>query len=333
MLDYPPNTHNLQNNSGEAVICDLTLPFEGRYEGRDEILERYFNSQVDFVSLTVGSDNCGVAETIHHIASVRSYIDARNQKYVFVRSVEDIRKAKHEKKLAIGFHFQGSVALESDLNLVSLYYELGVRQMLLAYNQMNSAATGCHERVDAGLSLYGRRLVSEMNRVGMLVDCTHVGFRATMEMMELSTSPVIFSHSNSRKIWDHERNITDEQARACAQKGGLVGVTGVGKFMSKHGTAEVSDLLPHIKHFAELIGPDRVALGIDNVYFLEQHYRNVARNPDTWPKGYPSPPWHYFSPEQVPELKDCLMREGFSQRETNGILGENYLRVANQVWK
>lgn len=326
-----PNADSI--SAAGPVVCDLTLPFDPEYEGRDEILDRYFQSKVDFVSLTVGSDSHGVASTVRHIARVRHYIAAHPDKFAFARSVADIRKAKAEGKLAIGFHFQGSGGLEADPNMVEVYYELGVRQMLLAYNQMNAAATGCHERVDAGLSWYGRRLVAEMNRVGMLVDCTHVGYRATMEMMELSTAPVIFSHSNARAIWDHERNITDEQALACAATGGIVGVTGVGKFLSARGTSEVDDLLPHIRHFADLIGADRVAVGIDNVYFLAQHYRNVARNPDTWPKGYPPPPWHYFSPEQVPELGEKLLQAGFSEDETNGILGENYLRVANQVWR
>ena len=317
----------------EAVVCDLTLPFEGSYMGREEVLERYYRSKVDFVSLTVGSDTCGVGETIRNIAGVRRMIGEQCDNYAFARSVEDIRKAKRARKLAIGFHFQGSGALGTDPNLVALYYELGIRQMLLVYNQMNAAAGGCHERVDAGLSRYGQRLVSEMNKVGMLVDCTHTGYQATMDIMEASSAPVIFSHSNSKKIWDHERNITDEQALACAATGGLVGVTGVGKFMSERGTAEVDDLLPHIRHFADLIGPDRVAFGIDHVYYLDQHYRNVARNRDTWPKGYPPPPWHYFKPEQVPELMDRLLSTGFSEKDTQGILGENYLRLASKVWK
>lgn len=334
MLDeFLLDGQSARSSSEDSVVCDLTLPFEARYDGRDEILDRYYASRVDFVSVTMGSDAHGIADTIRHIAAVKSHISQNPEKFVFVRSVADIRAAKAARKLAVGFHFQGSGALEADANLVELYYDLGIRQMLLAYNQMNAAATGCHERVDSGLSWYGRRLVSEMNRVGMLVDCTHVGFRATMEMMEISTSPVVFSHSNARRIWDHERNITDEQARACAETGGIVGVTGVGKFLSQRGTSEVDDLLPHIKHFADLIGADRVALGIDNVYFLEQHYRNVAKNPDTWPTGYPAPPWHYFSPEQVPELEEKLMSSGFSREETDGILGENYLRVAGQVWR
>lgn len=318
-----------------AIVCDLTLPFDPGSSGREEILDRYCSVGVAFVSLTVGSDlSGGTGRVIHNIADVMQMIRERGDRMVFVRSVADIRAAKQAGKLAVGFHFQGSIPLESNPNLVPVFYELGVRHMLLVYNQMNAAGGGCHERVDAGLSRYGLRLVAEMNRVGMLVDCTHTGYRATMEIMEASTAPVIFSHSNARALWDHERNITDEQALACARTGGLVGVVGVGKFMSARGTSEVGDLVPHIRHFADLIGADRVAIGVDNVYYLgEDYYRMFERHPDRWPNGYPPPPWHYFSPEQIPALADALLDAGFSETEARGILGENFLRVAERVWQ
>jgi membrane dipeptidase len=317
----------------DNIVCDLTLPFSPDHEGREAILERFITSAVGFVSLTVGGDFGGTGPTIHNIANARAMISERSDRAVFVRSVDDIREAFASKKLAVGFHFQGSGSLEANPNMVELLYELGVRQMLLVYNQMNPAATGCHERVDAGLSRHGIALVREMNRVGMLVDCTHTSYRATLDIMDVSEAPVIFSHSNSRALYDHERNITDEQAKRCAETGGLVGITGVGKFLSEAGTSEPRDLLRHIRHFADLIGPDRVAIGIDNVYFLEQHYRKLQANPDRWPKGYPPPPWHYFAPEQVPALADELLDSGFTDTETIGILGENYLKLAQRVWK
>jgi membrane dipeptidase len=285
------------------------------------------------VSLTVGSDWAGTGVTVHNVADVQAMIRARSDRMMVARSVEDIRIAKQLGKLAVGFHFQGSLPLESNPNLVSLFYELGVRQMLLVYNVMNAAAGGCLEKIDAGLSGYGLSLIEEMNRVGMIVDCTHTGYRATMDIMEVSRAPVIFSHSNARGLYEHPRNITDDQAVACARTGGVVGVTGVGKFMSGRGTTEVGDLMAHIRYYADLIGPQHIALGIDNVYFLDQLYKKASARPGLWPKGNPPPPWHYFAPEQIPLLGDALLDSGLSDNETRGILGENYLRVAEQVWK
>jgi membrane dipeptidase len=316
-----------------ATVCDMTLPFGEGLEGREEALERFFSSGITFVSLTVGSDEAGTGVTVHNIADVQAMIRARSDRLMVARTVEDIRTAKQLGKLAVGFHFQGSLPLESNPNLVGLYYELGVRQMLLVYNVMNAAAGGCLERIDAGLSSYGLRLIEEMNRVGMIVDCTHTGYRATMDIMEASGAPVIFSHSNAHGFYAHPRNITDDQAVACAKTGGVVGVTGVGKFMSERGTAEVGDLIAHIRYYADLIGPQHIALGIDNVYFLDQLYRKVAIRPGLWPKGNPPTPWHYFAPEQVPLLGEALFNSGFSDDEIRGILGENFLRVAALVWK
>jgi membrane dipeptidase len=316
-----------------ATICDMTLPFGEGLEGRETALDRYFKSGVTFVSLTVGSDEAGTGVTVHNIGEVQAMIRAHSDRIMLARSVKDIRDAKRLGKLAVGFHFQGSLPLESNPNLVGLFYDLGVRHMLLVYNVMNAAASGCMERVDAGLSRHGLRLIEEMNRVGMIVDCTHTSYRATMEIMEASGAPVIFSHSNARGLYDHDRNITDDQALACAGTGGVVGVTGVGKFMTERGTAEVTDLIAHIRYYADLIGPQHIALGIDNVYFLEQLYRKVSARPGLWPKGNPPPPWHYFAPEQIPQLSEALLGSGFSEEETRGILGENFLRVAEQVWK
>jgi membrane dipeptidase len=315
------------------VICDLTLPFQSEYEGRQDILDRIAKSPVDFISLTMGIDHIDAGRTVHNIAEVREMIRKASDRMVFCRSVADIRAAKAAGKLGVGFHFQGIGGLEEDPNMVALYYDLGVRHMLLVYNQMNAATTGCHERIDAGLSRYGQRLVQECNRVGMILDCTHTGYRATMEIMEMSMAPVMFSHSNARNLWDHERNITDEQALACARTGGLVGVTGVGKFLSEMGTSEVDDLMRHIRYFVDLVGPEHVGLGLDYVYFLEQHYRRIAAHPDRWPKGYPPPPWHYFAPEQVEGLVEALSKTGLSDAQCAGILGENFLRIAETVWR
>src|SRR5690606_26602133 len=100
------------------------------------------------------------------------------------------------------------------------------------------------ERTDAGLSSFGREVVREMERVGMLVDCTHTGYRSSMDVLEMATRPVVFSHSNPRVLHDHERNITDEQARACARTGGVIGVNGLGHFLGGEATAE--NLFRHI---------------------------------------------------------------------------------------
>ena len=129
--------------------------------------------------------------------------------------------------------------------MVQAYYDLGVRSMLLTYNGENQAGFGCHAANDTGLTSFGRGVVDEMNRVGMMVDVSHCGYRTSMDALECSASPVIFSHSSMRAVWDHERNIRDDQARACAATGGVIGINGVGIFLGDNDISVQADGAAH----------------------------------------------------------------------------------------
>ncbi len=314
-----------------AIVCDLTLPWGRANENREPTLPRFAKAGFTFVSLTVGMDWTPLAETIQHIgAERRRFLSDPN--CVLVERTSDIRRAKSEGKLAVGFHFQGTNPLANDVNLIEVYYRLGVRHMLLAYNEKNAVGDGCHERTDCGLSRFGVRVIEEMNRVGMIVDCTHTGYRTSMDAMELSTAPTIFSHSNARAVWEHDRNLRDEQIKACAGKGGVIGINGVGLFLGNN-DASPENFIRHIDHIAGLVGPRHVALGLDLVYYMDSMLARWRANPGRYPEGYPEPPWYFFSPEDLPRLVETLLRRGYSDADITGILGENFLRVAEAVWR
>ncbi len=200
---------------GEALVWDMLLPWMAGW-GDDETLPRFKDAGVDFISLTVNDFPGSIAGSLHRLSEVRAYIREHSNQMVQVYSVADIRAAKKAGKLALAFHFQETNPLEGDINMVETYYDLGVRHMLMAYNTKNQVGDGCAEATDAGLSRYGVRVIEEMNRVGMLVDGAHCGYRTSMEAMEASTAPFVFSHCLAFGVYRHYRNIRDDQIKACA---------------------------------------------------------------------------------------------------------------------
>lgn len=318
----------------ESVVCDMVLPWGARWISvRGNTLERFAKSGFNFVSLTVGLDSVPSLEaTIQHMAAERRRIDSAPDKYVFVETVDNILRAKKAGKLALGFHHQGTNALQGDINMASLYYQLGVRSMLLCYNSKNSVGDGCHEPTDAGLSSFGRSLIKELNRIGMLVDCSHTGYRTSMDAMEVSTSPVIFSHSNARALRDHERNIRDDQIKACAATGGVIGMNGMGIYIEENNASNEA-IFRHMDYVCELVGWQHVGLGLDFVYFADGFYNLIRAKPDMYPPADYPIPQEFFEPEQLRGLVQVMLDHGYTGEQVTGILGGNFLRVAKQVWK
>ena len=310
----------------DSLVCDVTLPWMAYTDNKAGVLERFRNSGFDLVSLTVATDGHSLADTVKYIARVKRSLEARGD-VVLVKDAADISDAKTQRKLAAMLNFQGTDSLEGNIDMVSAMYDLGVRQMLFTYNGRNLAGSGCHDDPDQGLTSFGVSMVGEMNRLGMIVDCTHMGIVSSMEMMELSKSPCIFSHSNSRVLRDHERNLTDEQVRLCARTGGVIGLNGISVFLSDNGEASVEAMLRHIDHFVALVGPEHLGIGLDFVYYEEQMYKVIAAHPELFPKSYPPPPYKYFSPEDLPHLTEALLKRGYGESDVRGILGDNFLRV------
>jgi membrane dipeptidase len=309
----------------DALVLDMTFPWLDYLpqEQRVEPLRKMAASGYTFVSLTLAVDSHGVNDTMQIIAKERAYFLANADKYVLVETVDDIRRAKKEGKLAIGFHFQGTNPVSSDVNMVAVYYKLGVRHMLMAYNWKNAVGDGCAEPSDGGLSRFGERLVEEMNRVGMIVDVSHTGYRTSMDVFEFSPAPVVFTHANPLALWDTHRNIRDDQIKACAKSGGVIGVVGCGTFLADN-NAETEMMLRHIDFLAELVGPQHVGIGLDHVSdpmalatFMGADWGDT----------------NFAQPEQLPEITEGLVGRGYAEVDIRGILGENWLRLAQQVWK
>jgi membrane dipeptidase len=307
------------------------MPLRAADEGFLPQLERYAKSGVDAVTLNVGFDATPWENAVAVLAHFRRWLSLQTDRYILVSRIEDIERAHRERKLAVSFDIEGGVALNHQLAMVQLYYDLGVRWMLMAYNRNNSLGGGCHD-ADSGLTPFGRQVLQEMRRVGMVPCCSHTGFRTTMDVMEQAGGPVIFSHSNPLGAWRHYRNIRDEAIRACAATGGVIGINGIGLFLGPNDSRSKT-VVRHIDYVVQLVGPQHVGLGLDYV-FDQQELRDFLRaNAETFPpQEYGCEP-RMVAPEQVPEIASGLLRLGYAAADVCAILGGNHMRVARQAWR
>ena len=292
---------------------------------------------LNYVSINVGMDMNPVSQILPVIAGYRATIAAHPQKYALVSSVADIEHARLAGQIAIGFDLEGAMPLLEQPDMVALYASLGVRQIHFAYNRNNSVADGCHD-VERGLTPLGRRMVQAVNDAGLLMDCSHTRRRCSLEIMEASTQPVIFSHANPLALVEHGRNITDGQIRACADTGGVVCVSGVSKFLGNpNPTAQ--DVARHAAYVADLVGVQHVGIGLDIGFSDEGINDRPPGNFDRgywWPEaaGYASgiSDIRYTPVDTWGKLDAALQSAGMRPDEAALVLGGNMVRVAQQVW-
>ena len=317
-----------------SLVWDMVYPIEPWCDNDYDKLARFKSAGFDLVNLCLAGDNHNVGEAIQRIAAARRVILANPQDYVLIDSVDDILEAKSENKLAIAFHCEGTRCFERNLDTIEAFYALGIRHTLLAFNQTNSVGGGCAEKTDGGLSNYGRQLVAEMERVGMLVDLSHTGFTTTLDAMEIASQPMVFTHSLVDSVNGHFRNIKNEQITACAATGGVIGMSGASLYLGDDDCSNEA-IFRHIDHIAELVGTEHVGLGLDLVFGADKLNDWLRGRPEEWP-GADDPDWpgfNYASPEQIPALTELMLDRGYSTTDVRNILGENWLRVCRQVWK
>ena len=321
----------------DAMVCDMTLPTvdmpAADEEKRAQAPRRFAAQGFDFVSLTVAVDEAEMPDAMRLLARERRAIEARPEAFVLVESTADIERARQEGKLGIGLHFQGTGPVGRNLDLVALYYKLGIRHMLLAYNQKNLVGNGCHELADDGLSRFGFELIAEMNRVGMLVDVAHCGLQTSMQAIEASAAPVIVSHGNVKAIFEHPRCYSDDQIKALAASGGVIGLTGIGIFMGDNDTSAAT-YARSLDYVAQLVGPDHVGFGFDYFYDMPALIAFSQTMAERFPKegGYTRSDAAQMEPEQVVEVVAELARLGWGDEDLRKIVGGNWFRVMSQVW-
>jgi len=248
----------------------------------------------------------------------------------------DIEGAREKGRVGLIFGFQGANQFE-DLDLLRVFYKLGLRILAPTYQGRSIFGDGSGEPRDSGLSELGEKLVEESNRLGILIDLSHVGRKATMETMELSSVPVIFSHSNAKHLLESVRNVDDEQIKAVAEKKGLIGVAAYGPLVRKDRRATIEDVLDHVDYLVRLIGADFVGFGLDanakgQTKDMQESFKR--RFPEiVGAYSYESSVEGLTDPTDWKNIVRGLVTRGYSDNEILKMLGENALRVFKRVWR
>lgn len=296
-------------------------------------LERHRAAGVTFVHVNVGMDYNPLDQIVRVLAGYRAWLADHPEGFLLAQTVDDVREAKRDGRLAVAFDLEGSMMLQDDLDMLRLFRDLGVRQMHLAYNRNNSISGGCHD-ADRGLSALGRRVVERINELGIIMDCSHMGLSSSLDAMEVSTRPVVFSHSNVKALRDHPRNITDAQIEACAKTDGVIGICGIGPFL---GDDDISTerLLRHVDYVAERVGARHVGFGLDYVFDQTHDDLPASEDRDYWypsTENYDLKGMHIKPPEHLPEIAGALLARGYGPEEVRGLMGGNFMRVAEATW-
>ena len=295
-------------------------------------LTRYKRRAGAFVSVNAGysphTHNDTTSLLRHYRAAVAAHPDLE-----LADNLDDVDAITRAGRIAVVFDLEDSGPLDGDLNNLTTFVGLGVRTLLPTYNHANRAGSGCLDAIDGGLTGWGREIVVEMNHVGIVPDGSHCSARTGLDMCEVSSGPVIYSHSCMRAVWDHPRNITDDQARACASTGGVIGITGVGIFLGPN-TPTLEAMALHLEYAVELVGIDHVGVSTDFSFDFADFNDELARNPHLFDDSYTRwGPIQWMPPETFLRLGDHLGRRGWSIPDIQAVLGGNFYRVALQAWR
>lgn len=278
----------------------------------------------------------GFDATVSNIIEMKRLIRDNADLLTLVRSTADIRQAKRDGKTGVVLGFQNGHAFEDNLGAIEVFADMGVRVVQLCYNTQNLIGTGCYER-DGGLSGYGHEVVAEMNRVGIMVDLSHVGPKTSEEAILASTKPVCYSHCLPAGLKDHPRNKSDAQLRFIAERGGFIGVTMFPPFLKRGVEATVDDYVEAIAYVVNLVGEDAVGIGTDFTQgygqpFFDWLTHDKGRYRRLTDFGAIQNPQGIQTIGDMPNLTSAMQRAGWSEVHIRKLLGENWLRVFGEVW-
>ena len=254
----------------------------------------------------------------------------------------DIEKAKQTNKTAIFFGFQNCSPIEDDISLVEKVHQLGCRFMQLTYNNQSLLATGCYERNDSGVTNFGREVIREMNRVGIVIDMSHSAEKSSLEAIEYSEKPIAITHANPTFWHAAKRNKSNELLKALADSNGMLGLSLYPHHLDKNTNCTLENFCEMVAKTAEIMGVKNIGIGSDLCLNQPDKVVEWMRN-GTWAKtknfgegsknkpGFPEQPAWFKDARGFDNIEKGLRNVGFSDDDVNGILGNNWYNFYKNI--
>lgn len=322
-----------------AVVFDALGEMRTVYT--PELVEQILASGTRAIAVTITDPKVEAAKSL---AQTNADIDAYDRYYdglpaQFIRTIRvaDVDKAAAERKIAVFYNLQNSTPVEADLGQIAVLRARGVTSIQLTYNDLNRSGAGCFVDDDPGITPFGREMVARLEAERVLVDLSHGGMKTIAGAVAASKRPLIISHTACKALWDHRRNTTDENIRAVAQKGGLVGITQIRTFLTREKANNRHFYFDHIDHAVKVAGIDHVCIGSDRDHRVipdtpEElkillHEEGSQIQPDDWPLYLDG----MNGPHRMDVVRDELRKRRYSQAQIDKLMGNNVRRLYRDV--
>jgi membrane dipeptidase len=312
---------------------------ELRAEYTDALVRDMLGSGLNAITVTlcdpkpVGADAMQAA--VDGLLEYDRMIAARPQFFRKATTVADVERARREGTLAVFYLYQNTVQFGTDLDRVDMFYSLGLRSAQLTYNDTNAAGSGC--RAQGRLTDFGRRLIDRMNRVGMLLDLSHVNMETMADAIAASRLPAIISHTGCQSVHRHVRNTTDENLRALANAGGVVGICQIRPFLTTKKTDNLDAYVNHLDHAVKVAGVEHVCIGSDRdhrvIAMTPEYIAELKREEGAQVVDDELPLFleALNGPRRMEVVWAALQKKGYTSRDIERIMGGNLNRLYREV--
>ena len=345
--DHP---HLFPADIAETVEYDRLARIYTAYEALAESYwDAVFDNFMDGTAMITSKHGWKWSDIIYDLGM--RFCDLAHQDFITIcQKVEDIYEAQKQGKIALIPALEGAAMIENELDRIEILYGFGVRMMGITYSESNALGTGLKEQRDGGLTSFGRQAVERMNKIGMAIDCAHASDQTTLDVIAASQKPIFLSHTGARSLWPIKRLAPDVVLKACADKGGVIGVEAAPHttLTPTHPHHNIESFMEHFEYIKDLVGIDHVAFGPDTLYgdhvglhhvyaealSIDQSHQGQSQAEEKPPqfeevayvKGIENPT------EASYNILRWLVKHGYSDEDIAKVTGQNILRVLGEVW-